>query len=154
MNEYSSRSHAVCLISIRDGGSSKTPNGRITLVDLAGSERAGESKSSIRQRRVEGAQINRSLLALKECIRAMTHPKEGHVPYRASKLTLVLRDAFVARGPSMTIMIACVSPGISDANHSINTLRYSARLKDRPRSGMGIAGDVRILDEPAEDDVA
>merc|ERR1719161_770538 len=101
MNEYSSRSHAIINVSIREasGGASR---GRITLVDLAGSERAGESKSSVRQRRVEGAQINRSLLALKECIRAMSNAAQtgAHVPYRASKLTLVLRDAFNAKGPA------------------------------------------------------
>ena len=86
-----------------------------------------------RQRRVEGAQINKSLLALKECIRAMGDPREAHVPFRASKLTLVLRDAFVSRCPSRTVMIACISPGMSSADHSVNTLRYSDRLKEHPK---------------------
>ena len=56
----------------------------------------------------------------------------GHVPFRASKLTLVLRDSFTAKANrSRIVMIACVSPGSSSADHSLNTLRYADRLKDK-----------------------
>lgn len=109
--------------------------GKLTLVDLAGSERAQETQSNDRQRRAEGAEINKSLLALKECIRALDARKSGsdnHVPFRASKLTLVLRDSFVSKSDkSKIIMIACVNPSYSSSNHTINTLRYSDRLKDK-----------------------
>lgn len=72
-----------------------------------------------------------SLLALKECIRAMDD-KADHVPFRASKLTLILRDSFLSKGlTSKIVMIACVSPGSSSADHSLNTLRYAERLKDQ-----------------------
>jgi hypothetical protein len=72
-----------------------------------------------------------SLLALKECIRAMDD-KADHVPFRASKLTLILRDSFINKHQSSKIvMIACISPGSSSADHSLNTLRYSERLKDQ-----------------------
>lgn len=108
------------------------------MVDLAGSERAQETQSNDRQRRAEGAEINKSLLALKECIRALDARKSGndtHVPFRASKLTLVLRDSFVSKSErSKIIMIACVSPAFSSANHTINTLRYSDRLKEKTKS--------------------
>lgn len=74
-------------------------------------------------------------MALKECIRALDARKtnsETHVPFRASKLTLVLRDSFVSKSDkSKIIMIACVGPGITSANHTINTLRYSDRLKEK-----------------------
>lgn len=133
INRDSSRSHAICAVCVRLPGAGAA-HAKITLVDLAGSERAADSKSTIRQRRVEGAQINKSLLALKECIRAMGQPREAHIPFRASKLTLVLRDAFASKSPSRTVMIACISPGISSADHSVNTLRYSDRLKDHPRA--------------------
>lgn len=108
----------------------------MTLVDLAGSERAQETQSNDRARRAEGAEINKSLLALKECIRALDARKsnnsEAHVPFRASKLTLVLRDSFVSKSDkSKIVMIACVGPGITSANHTINTLRYSDRLKEK-----------------------
>ena len=109
--------------------------GKLTLVDLAGSERAQETQSNDRARRAEGAEINKSLLALKECIRALDARKNGndnHVPFRASKLTLVLRDSFVSKSEkSKIIMIACVNPAYSSANHTINTLRYSDRLKEK-----------------------
>lgn len=71
-----------------------------------------------------------SLLGLKECIRAMDD-KAQHVPFRASKLTLILRDSFTSKSDkSKVIMIACISPGSASANHSLNTLRYADRLKD------------------------
>lgn len=81
---------------------------------------------------MEGAEINKSLLALKECIRAIDMKKnnsEQHVPYRASKLTMVLRDSFTKSADKIRIvMVACVSPGSSSADHTINTLRYCSRL--------------------------
>ncbi len=68
------------------------------------------------------------MLALKECIRAIDL-KTGHIPFRASKLTMVLRDSFMSSGPSKIVMIACINPGSSSADHTINTLRYAERLK-------------------------
>lgn len=58
---------------------------------------------------------------------------KSHVPFRASKLTMVLRDSFMSNsGNTRIVMIACISPGSSSADHSINTLRYAARLKENP----------------------
>ena len=85
---------------------------------------------------MEGAEINKSLLALKECIRAMDD-NAFHVPFRASKLTLVLRDSFINKnGRSKIIMIACISPGSNSADHTLNTLRYADRLKDKTVSSI------------------
>lgn len=57
--------------------------------------------------------------------------KADHVPFRASKLTLILRDSFISKADkSKVVMIACISPGSSSADHSLNTLRYADRLKD------------------------
>lgn len=91
-NDTSSRSHAICQIKVRDQQGKGL--GKLLIVDLAGSERAQDTQSNNRQRRLEGAEINKSLLALKECIRALDS-KSGHVPFRASKLTMVLRDSFL-----------------------------------------------------------
>ena len=76
---------------------------------------------------MEGAEINKSLLALKECIRAIDQ-KSGHVPFRASKLSMVLRDSFLGSNAKI-VMIACINPGSSSADHTLNTLRYAERLK-------------------------
>lgn len=54
-----------------------------------------------------------------------------HVPFRQSKLTLVLRDSFLASDKVKIIMLACVCPGSSSADHTLNTLRYAERLKER-----------------------
>lgn len=63
-------------------------------------------------------------MALKECIRALDM-KSGHVPFRASKLTMVLRDSFITESVSKIVMIACINPGSTSADHTLNTLRYA-----------------------------
>ena len=108
--------------------------GQLMLVDLAGSERGQDTTSNNRARRLEGAEINKSLLALKECIRAFDAKKKGgksiHVPFRASKLTMVLRDSFTSKANAVKIItIACLNPSSHSADHTMNTLRYAARLK-------------------------
>ncbi|XP_029998811.1 uncharacterized protein LOC115425405 isoform X2 [Sphaeramia orbicularis] len=125
VNPLSSRSHALLQIQLRD------PNqqtfGRMWFVDLAGSERASDSKEPDKQSRMEGAEINQSLLALKECIRSLDQ-EQSHTPFRQSKLTQVLKDSFV--GDSMTCMIANISPCNSATEHTLNTLRYADRVKE------------------------
>ena len=139
-NETSSRSHAICNIVIKLKNSDEE-YGKLTLVDLAGSERAQETQSNDKERRAEGAEINKSLLALKECIRALDEKKNNpdqHVPFRASKLTHVLRDSFVSKNDkSRIIMISCVMPSYKCCNHSLNTLRYSDRLKEKTKHHFG-----------------
>lgn len=76
---------------------------------------------------MDGAEINKSLLALKECIRALDQEKK-HTPFRGSKLTLVLRDSFM--GNCKTLMIANISPCLSCSEHTLNTLRYADRVKE------------------------
>ena len=137
-NETSSRSHAICnfVIKVQNNNFEEKAYAKLSLVDLAGSERATETQSNDKNRLAEGAEINKSLLALKECIRALDAKKKGnveqHVPFRNSKLTLVLRDSFLGKADlCKIIMISCVSPSNHSANHSINTLRYSIRLKEK-----------------------
>lgn len=101
-NNHSSRSHAVFQIMIRKRNTNKL-RGKFSLIDLAGNERGADTSSSDRTTRMEGAEINKSLLALKECIRALGR-KGAHLPFRASKLTQVLRDSFIGEN-SRTCMV-------------------------------------------------
>uniref|UniRef100_A0A673BF76 Kinesin-like protein n=1 Tax=Sphaeramia orbicularis TaxID=375764 RepID=A0A673BF76_9TELE len=122
-NAHSSRSHAVFQIILRRKGKM---HGKFSLIDLAGNERGADTSSADRQTRLEGAEINKSLLALKECIRALGRNKP-HTPFRASKLTQVLRDSFIGEN-SRTCMIATISPGMTSCENTLNTLRYANRL--------------------------
>ncbi|KAL9995524.1 putative plus-end-directed kinesin ATPase [Helianthus debilis subsp. tardiflorus] len=128
-NEESSRSHAILQLVVKrsvDGNASKPPRvvGKLSFIDLAGSERGADTTDNDKQTRMEGAEINKSLLALKECIRALDND-QGHIPFRGSKLTEVLRDSFV--GNSRTVMISCISPNAGSCEHTLNTLRYADR---------------------------
>ncbi|CAH1098484.1 unnamed protein product [Psylliodes chrysocephalus] len=145
-NSNSSRSHAVFQIILRRAGS-KHIAGKFSLIDLAGNERGADNNKSNRQTQIEGADINKSLLALKECIRALGR-RGAHLPFRGSKLTQVLRDSFIGEN-SRTCMIALISPGNFSVDHSLNTLRYADRVKEL------IATDHMVDDGPptiAEED--
>ena len=151
-NDTSSRSHAVVQLELnephtrmargrRAGEETFRLRGRLCFIDLAGSERASDTSDNDKQRRMEGAEINTSLLALKECIRGLD-ADAVHVPFRQSKLTMVLKDSFV--GNSRTCMIACVAPGLSSCEHSLNTLRYADRVKEL--GGSGNSGSTVVSD--------
>ncbi|XP_038077083.1 uncharacterized protein LOC119744936 [Patiria miniata] len=125
VNADSSRSHAILQLQLQDGGRRKL--GRFSFIDLAGSERACDTADPDKVTRYEGAEINTSLLALKECIRALDQ-EQRHTPFRQSKLTQVLRDSFL--GHSKTCMIANIAPNSSAVEHTLNTLRYADRVKE------------------------
>ncbi|OEL30777.1 Kinesin-13A [Dichanthelium oligosanthes] len=147
-NEESSRSHAILQLAVkkhiivkdtrrqrdRDANEAKNTKavGKISFIDLAGSERGADTTDNDRQTRIEGAEINKSLLALKECIRALDND-QIHIPFRGSKLTEVLRDSFV--GNSRTVMISCISPNAGSCEHTLNTLRYADRVKSLSKGG-------------------
>lgn len=133
-NSVSSRSHAVLEIIIKRHTSKnhyKTSvlKAKLALVDLAGSERASET-NNVGQKLRDGANINKSLLALANCINALGkgNSDKNYVPYRNSKLTRLLKDGL--SGNSRTAMIATVSASSEQYAHSIGTLKYADRAKE------------------------
>ena len=124
-NLDSSRSHAILQIAIKNKNLENYS--KISFIDLAGSERAVDTIDTNKKTKIDSAEINKSLLALKECIRALDMEKK-HKPFRGSKLTLVLRDSFI--GNCLTLMIANISPCLSCSEHTLNTLRYADRVKE------------------------
>ena len=128
-NIDSSRSHAILQLALKENN--KKLFGKLSFIDLAGSERGADTIDTNKQTRMDGAEINKSLLALKECIRALDQTKR-HTPFRGSKLTQVLKDSFM--GNCRTTMIGNISPSASCCEHTLNTLRYADRVKELKRS--------------------
>ena len=161
VNETSSRSHAVLQVYVerqvdpgqgqgqgqndrqvanrRESQASQWVVGKLSLIDLAGSERAAKTQN-VGGRLIEASNINRSLLALGNCINALaaqsaaggSHPAAGErrtfVPYRDSKLTRLLKDSL--GGNCKTVMIAAISPCASHYEETVNTLKYANRTKN------------------------
>ncbi|KAM0437773.1 hypothetical protein ACHAPT_002138 [Fusarium lateritium] len=182
-NARSSRSHAVVQIVVESrermpGGSSAAESKRsgllpggvrvstLSLIDLAGSEKAAESK----ERRQEGAHINKSLLTLGTVIAKLSEWKEKeskggdkdgkHLPYRDSKLTRLLQGAL--SGNSLVSILCTIQIGAGNSaalanNHTletINTLKFASRAKNNIVShakraeealGAGGEGGARVL---------
>lgn len=122
-NQTSSRSHALLSVSVVHSSALGTRHGRLFLTDLAGSERAKKTKNR-GKRLQEGAHINRSLLALGNCINALSGGAK-YVNYRDSKLTRLLKEALSGR--CKTVMIAHVSPEAQHRDETKNTLVYADR---------------------------
>eukprot|EP00729_Bicosta_minor_P008010 gene8010-29062_t len=141
-NQNSSRSHAIFQIILRTNDRKKSLHGKFSLIDLAGNERGADTSQADRKTRMEGSEINKSLLALKECIRALSK-KSKHTPYRASKLTQVLRDSFIHKN-ARTCMIAMISPGLASCENSLNTLRYADRVKELKKGAKGKVKAVKV----------
>jgi hypothetical protein len=173
-NQASSRSHAILQITVRrhTGTHNRIIIGRLQLIDLAGSERAvakgsfgygylyeapmfgmgsaaAKENAKQTQLRTEGANINRSLLALGACITALGNaaaaassnnntgrggggPQHGsaalsHVPYRDSKLTRLLKESL--GGNTRTAMVAAVSPSCLCYEETLSTLKYASKAR-------------------------
>ncbi|KAM6174671.1 kinesin-like protein KIF18B [Erethizon dorsatum] len=133
-NATSSRSHAIFQIFLRQqdrvlGPMQALQVAKMSLIDLAGSERASSTYARGEWLR-EGANINRSLLALISVLNALADTKgcRAHVPYRDSKLTRLLKDSL--GGNCRTVMIANISPAGLAYEDTYNTLKYADRAKE------------------------
>ena len=139
MNEYSSRSHAIFLVTVErskpepDSGESHICVGKLNLVDLAGSERQAKTGAT-GDRLKEATKINLSLSALGNVISALVDGKTNYIPYRDSKLTRLLQDSL--GGNAKTVMVANIGPSKFNYDETLTTLRYANRaknIKNKPR---------------------
>ncbi|XP_071721316.1 kinesin-like protein KIN-5D [Rutidosis leptorrhynchoides] len=131
MNKQSSRSHSIFSITIHI--KERTPEGeeiircgKLNLVDLAGSENISRSGAKEGRAR-EAGEINKSLLTLGRVINTLVE-RSGHIPYRDSKLTRLLRDSL--GGKTKTCIIATISPSIHSMEETLSTLDYAHRAKN------------------------
>ena len=130
-NLFSSRSHAILQLTVTQRTGEKALTSKVSMIDLAGSERATNYRASQQaQRQFEGQNINRSLLALANCINLLATRQGGkpvHVPYRDSKLTRLLKDSL--GGSTPTLMVTCISLNPLQREETLNTLNYAARAR-------------------------
>lgn len=138
MNEHSSRSHAIFVITVECSelgvdGENHIRVGKLNLVDLAGSER--QTKTGAQGERLkEATKINLSLSALGNVISALVDGRSSHIPYRDSKLTRLLQDSL--GGNARTVMVANIGPASYNLEETLTTLRYANRaknIKNKPR---------------------
>ncbi|XP_058079156.1 kinesin-like protein NACK1 isoform X2 [Magnolia sinica] len=132
LNHVSSRSHQIIRLTIES--SVREISGRVesfvaslNFVDLAGSERASITHAA-GMRLKEGCHINRSLLTLTTVIRKLSGKRNCHIPYRESKLTRILQPSL--GGNARTAIICTMSPALSHADQSRNTLLFATRAKE------------------------
>lgn len=138
MNEHSSRSHAIFVITVECSevgvdGENHIRVGKLNLVDLAGSERQAKTGAQ-GERLKEATKINLSLSALGNVISALVDGKSSHIPYRDSKLTRLLQDSL--GGNARTVMVANIGPASYNVEETLTTLRYANRaknIKNKPR---------------------
>lgn len=156
LNKQSSRSHSIFSITIHikectPEGEEMIKCGKLNLVDLAGSENI--SRSGAREGRArEAGEINKSLLTLGRVINALVE-HSGHVPYRDSKLTRLLRDSL--GGKTKTCIIATISPSIHCLEETLSTLDYAHRaknIKNKPEINQKMMKSAMIKDLYSEID--
>ncbi|RYG63317.1 hypothetical protein EON64_16160, partial [archaeon] len=128
MNEHSSRSHSILILTARgknklDGSACSA---KLNLIDLAGSERVSKTDAS-GERLKEAQNINKSLLALGDVITALGNKKSTHVPYRNSKLTFLLQDSL--GGNSKVCTIVTVSPSSYNMGETVCSLNFATRCR-------------------------
>ena len=139
LNTDSSRSHSLLTVYLisetKNDGDIYKKYGKISFVDLAGSERLKETESKGEMVKETG-NINKSLFTLGKVISCLSD-KRGisgkHIPYRDSKLTMLLMDSL--GGSSKALMIACISPSEVYAEETMSTLNYATRtmnIKNKP----------------------
>ncbi|PWA85618.1 Kinesin, motor domain-containing protein [Artemisia annua] len=120
-NERSSRSHCMIILDV------PTVGGRLMLVDMAGSENIEQAGQTGFEAKMQTAKINQGNIALKRVVESIANG-DSHVPFRDSKLTMLLQDSF-EDDKSKILMILCASPDPKEMHKTISTLEYGAKAK-------------------------
>ncbi|CAH9126749.1 unnamed protein product [Cuscuta epithymum] len=120
-NERSSRSHCLIILDV------PTVGGRLMLVDMAGSENIEQAGQNGLEAKMQTAKINQGNIALKRVVESIANG-DSHVPFRDSKLTMLLQDSF-EDDKSKILMILCASPDPKELHKTIFTLEYGAKAK-------------------------
>jgi kinesin family protein 5 len=146
MNDKSSRSHSICIISLeqRNTVDSSKKRSKLFMVDLAGSEMVKHTGSEGMTLR-EAQHINKSLSALSNVITALSEKRASHIPYRNSKLTRILQEAI--GGNCRTALILCVSPARCTETETVSTMRFG-------RSAKTIKNKARVNKESSDKELA
>lgn len=155
MNAHSSRSHAVYMVKIEkrvkytleqleemekkgDMADQSMTKSTLYLVDLAGSERVSKSRAT-GSRLDEAKNINLALLALGNCIQALSDKKAKYVPFRDSKLTRLLEDSL--GGNSKTSLVVTIGPSSAHVQESLSALQFGQRamkIENRPEKNIKV----------------
>lgn len=149
MNERSSRSHVIVMLDLEEKIGERYDIRHLYLVDLAGSESVKKSQA-VGKAAAEAGMINKSLLALRSVVTALTTASNGgrvHVPYRDSKLTELLKDSI--GGTARTMLIACISPVGRDIEETKNTLEYATKarkIRNNPNEMEKLQSRIRNLE--------
>ncbi|AQK76000.1 P-loop containing nucleoside triphosphate hydrolase superfamily protein [Zea mays] len=120
-NERSSRSHCMIILDVPSVG------GRLMLVDMAGSENIEAAGQTGFEAKMQTAKINQGNTALKRVVESIANG-DSHVPFRDSKLTMLLQDSF-EDDKSKILMILCASPDPKELHKTVSTLEYGAKAK-------------------------
>jgi kinesin family protein 18/19 len=128
-NQTSSRSHVITELQIlmtdKQDSESKMLS-KVRFVDLAGSEKQIilDDKELVN----EGSNINKSLLALTNCITILADDKKrdvSFIPFRNSKLTRILKDSL--NGNTPLIMTVCITSNSQFVDETVNSLKYAEK---------------------------
>ncbi|KAK1283449.1 Kinesin-1 [Acorus calamus] len=140
-NERSSRSHCLIILDVPSVG------GRLMLVDMAGSENIEQAGQTGAEAKMQTAKINQGNIALKRVVESIANG-DSHVPFRDSKLTMLLQDSF-EDDKSKILMILCASPDPKEMHKTISTFEYGAKAKCIVRSShmpnAKVGGDESIV---------
>ncbi|XP_057546958.1 kinesin-like protein KIN-10A [Amaranthus tricolor] len=120
-NDRSSRSHCMIILD------APTVGGRLMLVDMAGSENIEQAGQVGFEAKMQTAKINQGNTALKRVVESIANG-DSHVPFRDSKLTMLLQDSF-EDDKSKILMILCANPDPKEMHKTISTLEYGAKAK-------------------------